>query len=62
MFSTGQLVFASLFLIVFTIVIIRSYRKDRDLHRKNYKGVVWVGMVFVIFIILLFVLKQILKN
>lgn len=62
MFSTGQLVFASLFLIVFTIVIIRSYRKDRNLHRKNYKGVVWVGTVFVIFIILLFVIKQILRN
>lgn len=62
MFSTGQLVFASLFLIVFTFVIIKSYRKDRNLHRKNYNGVVWVGTVFVIFIILLFVLKQILKN
>lgn len=62
MFSTGQWIFASLFLVAFTIVIVRSYRKDRNLHSKNYKGVAWVGIVFVLFVILLFVIKNILKR
>lgn len=62
MFSTGQWIFAGFFLIVFTFIIIKSYKKDRKLHERNYKGVIWVGTVFVIFVILLFVIKQLLSN
>ncbi len=62
MFSKGQLIFAALFVLVFAFVIAKSYRKDRDLHRKNYKGVKWVGIVFVLFVIILFGLKYLLKN
>lgn len=62
MFSTGQWIFAGLFLIVFTFIIIKSYKKDRKLHQRNYKGVVWVGTVFVVFVILLFLIKQLLSN
>ena len=62
MFSTGQLIFAGLFVVVFAYVIYRTYRKDRKLHAKNYKGVFWVGLFFVIFIVILFALKQFLKN
>jgi mannose/fructose/N-acetylgalactosamine-specific phosphotransferase system component IIC len=62
MFSTGQLIFAALFVIVFAVVIIFSYKKDKKLHSKNYKGVKWVGFFFVIFIIMLFVIKQMLNN
>jgi len=62
MFSTGQLIFAALFVIVFAVVIALSYKKDKKLHSKNYKGVTWVGIFFVIFIIMLFVIKQMLNN
>ncbi|QCX00836.1 hypothetical protein FGM00_12215 [Aggregatimonas sangjinii] len=61
MFSTGQLVFAILFIIVFALAIIFSYQKDKKLHLKNYKGVKWVGIFFVIFIISLFLIKYFTK-
>ena len=62
MFSTGQVIFAIVFILLFTLILIFSYRKDKDLHAKNYRGVKWVGIVFVIFVIFLFAIKYILKN
>jgi len=62
MFSTGQLIFAILFIIIFALVIIRTYKKDKKLHSKNYKGVKWVGIFFIIFLLILFYIKYILKN
>jgi cytochrome bd-type quinol oxidase subunit 1 len=62
MFSTGQLIFAILFFIAFVIVIIFSYKKDKKLHKKNYKGSVWILVSFAIFILLLFLIKHFLKN
>lgn len=57
MFSTGQLIFAAIFVLVFIIVIIYSYRKDLQLHRKYYKGTVYILIGFILFIALLFVIK-----
>lgn len=62
MFTTGQILFAAIFIIVFTAVIIQTYRKDRKLHRRNYGGVQWIGIFFVGFVIILFIIKYILKN
>nr|WP_242527941.1 hypothetical protein [Muricauda sp. CAU 1633] len=62
MFSTGQLIFAALFLIVFIAIISFSYKKDKKLHKKNYKGVLWILVSFVTFIIILFLIKYFLKN
>ncbi len=62
MFSTGQLIFAAVFVLVFTWILIISYKKDRNLHLKNYRGVKWIGVVFVLFVIILFGLKYLLKN
>lgn len=61
MFSTGQIVFAGIFFTVFIAVIIYSYRKDLKLHKANYKGVKYVVIGFLVFIVLLFVLKEFLK-
>ncbi|MDX1543223.1 MAG: hypothetical protein R3214_04680 [Christiangramia sp.] len=58
MFSTGQLIFAGLFLIAFIIVMIFSYRKDTRLHKKYYKGSIYVLIGFIIFILLLFLIKS----
>jgi len=62
MFSSGQLIFAVLFALVFTAIIIFTYQKDKKLHLKNYKGVKWVAVSFVFFILLLFIIKYLLKN
>src|SRR5690606_9826559 len=62
MFSKGQLIFAGLFAIVFAMVIFLSYKKDKKLHLKNYKGVKWVGLSFIIFVIILFIIRTLLKN
>lgn len=61
MFTKGQIIFAVLFAIGFGVFIFRSYAKDRKLHQKNYKGVKWIALAFVIFIALLFVIKSLLK-
>lgn len=62
MFSTGQIIFAILFAISFIIIIVLSYKKDKKLHLKNYQGVRWVVIAFLVFILLLFLIKFTLKN
>ncbi len=62
MFSTGQIIFAVLFAITFSVFIILSYKKDKKLHSKNYKGVQWVGIFFIIFLLILFCIKHLLKD
>ena len=62
MFSTGQLIFAALFAIVFIGVMVLSYKKDKKMYKKNYKGVIWILISFAAFIIILFVIKHFLKN
>ncbi|WP_375325079.1 hypothetical protein [Flagellimonas sp. GZD32] len=62
MFSTGQLIFAILFFIAFVVIVSLSYKKDKKLHKKNYKGVVWILISFITFIIILFLIKYFLKN
>ena len=62
MFSKGQVIFAILFIIGFFFLIVRSYRKDSNFHRRNFKGVRWVALSFVAFVIILFVIKYVLKN
>ncbi|WP_318311538.1 hypothetical protein [Flagellimonas crocea] len=62
MFSTGQMIFAALFFLAFVLIIYFSYRKDKKLHKKNYKGVIWILLAFISFIIILFIIKFLLKN
>lgn len=62
MFTTNQLIFAVCFFIGFVIVIAISYRKDKALHRKYYKGTKWVLLGFILFIALLLLLKIAMKS
>jgi len=62
MFSTGQLLFAIFSLIIFIIIMIFSYRKDKKLHRKQYKGSIWVLVGFIVFVGLLVAVKLFLKG
>lgn len=50
MFSKGQLIFGLLFFIAFAIVIGFQYRKDLRLHKRYYKGTVWILIAFIGFI------------
>ena len=50
MFSNGQLIFGLLFFITFAIIIAFQYRKDLKVHKKYYKGSVWVLLAFIGFI------------
>jgi hypothetical protein len=62
MFTTGQWVFAALFFIAFVIAIYFSYGKDKALHQKFYKGSYKVLIGFLLFIVLLFIIKYVLKD
>ncbi len=62
MFTTGQLVFAALFFVVFVIVMVYSYRGDKKLHKKYYKGSLWILLGFIVFIALLLLFKTLLKQ
>ena len=62
MFSQGQLIFAVCFFIAFVIVMIFAYRKDLALHKIFYKGNYKVLLVFLLFIVLLFVIKFFFKR
>ncbi len=62
MFSSGQITFGIIFFVAFCILISFMYIKDKGMHKKNYKGVKWILLGFIAFIILLFVIKIVLKK
>ena len=62
MFSTGQIIFALAFILVFVLVMIRMYRKDQKWQQQQYKGAGWVLLFFIGFISLLLFLKYILRQ
>lgn len=62
MFSSGQITFGILFFIAFCVVISFMYLKDKGMHKKNYKGVKWILLGFIGFILLLFIIKMTLKG
>jgi hypothetical protein len=62
MFTTGQWIFAALFFIGFVIAMYIAYGKDKSLHQKVYKGSYKVLIAFLLFIMLLFVIKVTMKH
>lgn len=62
MFSTGQYYFALFFIIAFTIIMTFVYKKDLKELKLQYKGVYWVLIGFLTFILLLFVIKFFMKD
>ncbi|WP_405377774.1 hypothetical protein [Nonlabens sp. Asnod3-A02] len=57
MFSSGQINFGIGFFLVFVVIISVMYLKDKKLHKKNYKGVFWILIGFIAFILLLVAIK-----
>ena len=62
MFSTDQWIFAAIFLIAFIVILVFSYRKDLRQNRTYFKNAIWILVGFIVFILLILVLKLLLKN
>ena len=62
MFSKGQLIFGVTFFLVFIVIMFFSYRKDIAIHKIYYKGNYKVLLAFIVFILMLFVIKVFLKR
>ena len=62
MFSQGQLIFAGCFFVAFVIAMIFAYRKDSNLHRIFYKGNYKILIGFILFIVMLFIIKIFFKR
>ncbi|OYQ46058.1 hypothetical protein CHX27_05165 [Flavobacterium aurantiibacter] len=62
MFTTGQLIFAALFVVCFTIVMVVMYRKDLALHKMYYRGNYKILLGFFAFIAILFLFKFYMKH
>ena len=50
MFTKGQLIFAIIFIILFSLIIGYSYIKDSRLHNVYYKNSYVILIVFIVFI------------
>lgn len=57
MFSKGQIIFAISFAISFVIIVTIAYKKDSKIHKKYYKGSLWVLLAFISFIGLIAMIK-----
>jgi|TARA_B100001027_G_C15998443_1_gene211528 hypothetical protein len=57
MFSKGQIIFAIVFAISFVIIVTIAYRKDSKIHKKYYRGNLWVLLAFISFIGLIAMIK-----
>jgi len=57
MFTQGQIIFGILFAIVFAGVLIYTYRIDLKLHKKYYRGSIWILLAFIGFILMLATVK-----
>nr|WP_247653623.1 hypothetical protein [Flavobacterium sp. CS20] len=62
MFSTGQWIFALFFVVAFVVLMLFSYKKDKVLHKKYYKGSFYILLGFLDFVLILFLMKFFLKS
>jgi cytochrome bd-type quinol oxidase subunit 1 len=62
MFTQGQMIFAGIFAVVFIIVMIVSYTRDKKIHKKQYKGSLWILIGFLAFIAFLLLVKNLTRG
>ena len=63
MFTPGRIVFASIFVIAFIILMIYSYKKDAKNNKKYYKNAaIYVATGILSLIVLLFLAKFLIKG
>ena len=62
MFTTGRIIFASLFVIAFMVLMYFSYKKDAKNNKKHYQnGALYVAIGIAVVIALLFLSKLLTK-
>ncbi|TDQ30276.1 hypothetical protein [Tenacibaculum caenipelagi] len=62
MFTTGRIIFASLFVIAFIVLMYFSYKKDAENNKKHYQnGALYVAIGLAVVIALLFLSKLLTK-
>jgi hypothetical protein len=57
MFTTGQIIFASLFLAFFVVTMLWSYKKDSFSNKVHFKGasnILWIA-ILILFLLVFFV-------
>lgn len=59
--TTGHWVFAGIFLLIFLVYLVWSYRKDLSLHKIQYSGSSYVMIGIVVILFALYFLKQLLS-
>lgn len=54
--TTGHWIFAGVFMILFIGYLVWSYRKDMEIHKLHYSGVMYFfgGLVLIVFLIYVF--------
>jgi len=57
MFTRGQIIFGILFALAFTMALIFAYRKDLNIHKRYYKGSLWVLAAFIAFLGMIVAIK-----
>jgi len=62
MFTQGQWIFAAFFVVAFISIMVFSYKGDKKLHKKYYKGSIFILFGFIAFIVILFIMKLLLKS
>lgn len=56
--TTGHWIFAGIFMALFVIYLIWSYRKDLKLHRIHYQGYFYVMAGIILVVFLFYIAKQ----
>lgn len=54
MFTTGKIIFAGAFFIVFVIVMLWSYKKDKQINKIHFSGASKTLLYIVLVLVLLF--------
>ncbi|MDY0780314.1 hypothetical protein [Tenacibaculum sp. IB213877] len=63
MFTTGRIIFAAFFVIVFTVLMVYSYKKDATNNQKHYQNAAFYVAIGIIAVIaLLFLSKYLIKH
>ncbi|PBQ34667.1 hypothetical protein CNR22_23785 [Sphingobacteriaceae bacterium] len=61
MFTTGRIVFVSLFILAFVIMLIWSYNKEKKLNKIHFSKAYKVIIALLLFLILQFIIVKIRK-
>lgn len=62
MFTPGRIIFASVFLLVFVVALVWSYRKELKINRVHYKKAYLILVGLILFIVLQYFIVKIVRG